>query len=192
MNPEIVSQLVENHRAFLSFLQKRVGDRGLAEDILQDAFVRAVESSGEIRDDTAATAWFYRLLRNAVVDRYRRTDARSRALEAFAQEMKDAVEPPPDVEQALCACVDRLATTLKPEYARAIKRVELESVPVGEYAKEENISANNAAVRVHRARQALKKQLEVSCGTCTSHGCLDCSCDATKTKSARSPQSHHA
>ena len=187
MNPDIVSQLVENHRAFLGFLQKRVGDRAIAEDILQDAFVRAIESSGDIRDDSAATAWFYRLLRNAIIDRYRRSDTRNRALEALAMEMKDAVEPPPDVAEALCACVDRLAATLKPEYARAIRRVELESVPLQEYAKEENITANNAAVRVHRARQALRKQLEISCGTCTSHGCLDCSCDAVPASSGAPP-----
>ena len=35
--------LVANHREFLAFVEKRVGDRALAEDILQDAFVRGVD-----------------------------------------------------------------------------------------------------------------------------------------------------
>ncbi len=43
-------------------------------------------------------------------------------------------------------------------------------------AREAGITAKNAGVRLHRARQALKKQLERSCGSCAVHGCLDCSC----------------
>jgi RNA polymerase sigma-70 factor (ECF subfamily) len=35
-----VNVLVENHRAFLRFLERRVGDRALAEDLRQDAFTR--------------------------------------------------------------------------------------------------------------------------------------------------------
>jgi RNA polymerase sigma-70 factor (ECF subfamily) len=31
-------------------------------------------------------------------------------------------------------------------------------------------------VRLHRARAALKTRLEQSCGTCATHGCLDCTC----------------
>ena len=38
---EAVDALVENHRAFLAFLQNRVGRREVAEDILQEAFARA-------------------------------------------------------------------------------------------------------------------------------------------------------
>lgn len=68
MTPEVASHLVENHREFLSFLESRVGDRAVAEDILQDAFVKTIEKGEAIRDQDSAIAWFYRLLRNAVVD----------------------------------------------------------------------------------------------------------------------------
>jgi hypothetical protein len=37
-----VETLLENHRAFLRYLERRVGDRALAEDILQDAFAKVV------------------------------------------------------------------------------------------------------------------------------------------------------
>ena len=40
------------------------------------------------------------------------------------------------------------------------------------------ISASNAGVRVFRAREALRKQVARSCGTCAEHGCLDCTCGA--------------
>lgn len=73
--------------------------------------------------ETSSVAWFYRTLRNAVIDHYRRTGARNRALESFARELEDAVEPPPELHDEICGCVSRLASTLKPEYADAIRRI---------------------------------------------------------------------
>ncbi|MDP2305050.1 MAG: sigma-70 family RNA polymerase sigma factor [Pseudomonadota bacterium] len=167
--------LVENHRAFLTFLERRVGDRAVAEDILQAAFTKGLERAGTLRNEEAAVAWFYRALRNAVVDYYRRNGARSRALAAFAEEV-ESEEPDVELTRAVCQCVARLADTLKPEFAQALKRIEVDGVPVKQFAEEAGITANNAAVRVFRARDALRKQVARSCGTCAEHGCLDCTC----------------
>lgn len=78
--------LIENHRRFLAFLEKRVGDRAVAEDILQDAFVRNLATVGEVPAE-GVVPWFYTTLRNAVIDRHRRDAARGRALNAFAREV---------------------------------------------------------------------------------------------------------
>ena len=43
-------------------------------------------------------------------------------------------------------------------------------------AKEKDLTPNNASVRRFRSREALRRQLERSCGTCAEHGCLDCDC----------------
>lgn len=175
---DLTSRLVDNHREFLRFLERRLGDPALAEDILQDAFVRSLEKGGDVRDETSSVAWFYRMLRNAVIDHYRRRGTRDRALETLAREMEGAVEPPPDLHDEICGCVKRLASTLKPEYEQAIRRVEVDGVPVGEFAAEAGISPGNAAVRVFRAREALRRQVRASCGTCAEHGCLECACGA--------------
>jgi len=173
--PAALATLVENQRAFLRFLERRVGDRATAEDLLQDAFARAVGSIGDLREKESAVAWFYRMLRNAVVDHYRRSGSSRRALEAFGREL-NAVVPSTEVHDQVCACISRLAGTLKPEYAEALREVELGGRPVKEYAERHGISANNAAVRVHRARQALRKQVVAACGVCAEHGCTDCRC----------------
>jgi RNA polymerase sigma factor (sigma-70 family) len=178
-SPDVASRLVDSHRQFLAFLERRLDDRALAEDILQDAFVKSIEKAETLRDDESAVAWFYRLLRNAIIDHHRRGAVRSRALELLAGEMKDALEPPPEIHGAICACVGELAANLKPEYAEAIRRVELEDTPVQTYAGEAGITPNNAAVRVFRAREALRKQVRASCKTCADHGCLDCTCGKT-------------
>jgi RNA polymerase sigma-70 factor (ECF subfamily) len=171
----VLTTLVENHRAFLHFLERRVGSRETAEDLLQDAFGRAVARIDTLREDESAVAWFYRLLRNAVIDHYRRSAAAGSALERFASELDEAV-PPAEVEDEICACVSRLATTLKPEYADALRAIDVEGTPVKAYAAQRGLTAGNAGVRVFRARQALRTQVVASCGTCADHGCLDCSC----------------
>lgn len=168
--------LLENHRAFLGFLERRVGSRDTAEDLLQEAFGRAVTHLNTLRDGESAVAWFYRILRNAVTDHYRRRAAAGAALERFASEMGDASVPAPEVAEQICACVSRLAATLKPDYAEALRRIDVEGMAVKDFAVMAGITPGNAGVRVFRARQALRSQLIASCGTCAEHGCLDCSC----------------
>jgi RNA polymerase sigma-70 factor (ECF subfamily) len=177
LSPDVVTALVNNHRDFLGFLQKRLGDRALAEDILQEAFVRGLDKLGTLENDESATAWFYRILRNAVIDHHRRRASVDRKLEAFAAELEQHIQPEGELRGAVCRCVGELAGTLKPEYADALRRVEVDGLAVKDYAAEAGITSNNAAVRVFRAREALRTQVTRSCGTCADHGCLDCTCD---------------
>ena len=174
--PAPLAALLENHRAFLNYLERRVGDQALAEDILQDAFAKVVARPQQAPADEAIVPWFYRTLRNAAIDQFRRRSAADRAYGAFARELETQATPSRDMESEICACVSRLANTLKPEYAEALHAVEVRGTPVKSFAEEKGLSANNAGVRVFRAREALKKRIIESCGTCAEHGCLNCTC----------------
>jgi RNA polymerase sigma-70 factor (ECF subfamily) len=177
ITPEKVRVLVENHARFLAFLRPRVGSREAAEEILQAAFVKGIEKSGTIRDGETAVAWFYRLLRNALVDHYRRHDAQRRGHERYSSENPEGTtELQTALEGAVCACMGDLIPTLKPEYADVLRRVDLEGCSVADVAVALGVTPNNASVRLHRARDALRKRLEQTCGTCTEHGCLQCTC----------------
>lgn len=176
LNAEVERVLVENRAEFLSFLERRVGRRDLAEDILQEAFARGLEKLDTLRDGDALVPWFYRTLRNAVIDHYRRGQSSDRALAQFAAELESSEQPQEPVRSEACRCVTRLAQTLKPEYAAALQRIEVEGVPVAQFAEEEGISKTNAGVRVFRAREALRRQVALSCGTCAEHGCTACTC----------------
>jgi RNA polymerase sigma-70 factor (ECF subfamily) len=171
-----VAILLENHRAFLRYLERRVGERALAEDILQDAFAKVVARPDQAPSDEAVVPWFYRSLRNAAIDQFRRRGAADRAYEAFARELEAHEAPTTEVEAEICACVSRLAATLKPEYAEALEAIEVAGTPVKTFAEQKGLSSNNAGVRVFRAREALKRRVTESCGTCAEHGCLDCTC----------------
>ncbi len=177
LSADVVATLVENHRAFLSFVERRVGSRDAAEEIIQGALAKNVEKFDTVRE--TAVGWFYRVLRNAIADHRRRTAVAEKRLVEYASAVGAEGEADDGLHGAVCECVSRLASTLKPEYADALQQIELEGVSVKDYAERQGISANNAGVRVFRAREALHKQVIRSCGTCAEHGCLDCTCAGT-------------
>lgn len=172
--PTATAQLVAHHRELLRYVERRVGDRALAEEIVQDAFVRSLERGEDVRE--SALGWLYRMLRNAVIDHARRKAVANRALEAFAAELETSVDGDAEWNGVACRCVVDLAEGLKPEYAEILRRVEIDGVAVKDFAAAHGISASNAGVRVFRARDALRREVARACGTCAEHGCLDCSC----------------
>ena len=175
-SPDVVKTLVARRHDFLSFLERRLGSRALAEDVLQDAFTRSLQTLTQLEQEESAVAWFYRVLRNAVTDQHRRAGADVRKLDAFSRELSEAAEP--ETDAAVCQCVAGLAATLKPEYAAALEAVEVQGMAVKDFASAQGITSNNAAVRVFRAREALKMQVKRCCGSCADNQCRDCTCHA--------------
>lgn len=182
--PELVQALLASRREFLGFLERRVRDRALAEDIFQEAFARGLEKLAALRKNESAVAWFYRVLRNAVIDHARRRSTADRHLDAMAAELEDEAQAGDEARGVVCTCVGQLASTLKPEYAQALRRIEIDGVAVKDYAAEAGLSSSNAGVRVFRARQALRKQVARCCGSCADRGCLDCTCTALEAAGA--------
>jgi RNA polymerase sigma-70 factor (ECF subfamily) len=179
LSPEAVAQLVAAHREFLAFLERRVESRAAAEDILQTAFARGLERGADVPDEKVV-AWFYRVLRNAIIDHYRHRSASARGMEAWSKEFAEFQEPDAALQQEICQCVSSVFPTLKEEYQQALRIVDLEDGKLSDLANQSGITSENAAVRVHRARKALRRQVEQACGTCAEHGCVDCRCDGAE------------
>lgn len=175
LSPEAIARLVGGHREFLTFLERRVESRSAAEDILQAAFVRGLEHGVGVPDEKVV-AWFYRVLRNSVIDHYRHRSTSARFLETWGREFTESQEPDTALRQEICQCVSGLLADLKPEYRDALRVVDLEDGTLSDLADQSRITAENAAVRIHRARKALRRKVEQACGTCAEHGCFDCRC----------------
>jgi RNA polymerase sigma-70 factor (ECF subfamily) len=172
----ITETLVGNHRRFLRFLSHRVSNMTDAEEILQAAFVKSVEKSDSVRNSENVVAWFYQLLRNAIIDHYRSRDAECRTMNELAGRELEVEREDPDLEHEICQCVHDLLRTLNQDYSGLLRRIDLEGAAISEVAKDTGLSTNNTRVKLHRARKSLRKRLELSCGSCAKHGCLDCSC----------------
>ncbi len=156
--------------ALLAMVRRRVGDREDVEELLQEAFERALSKSSQLRDLSRVDAWLGRVVKNVIIDQLRRRH--------------DAVLPTDDLEAPRlevdtvdCSCVLAQADQLKPEYATILRRVVVDGVKIGDFAAELGLTPNNAMVRLHRAREALKVKLFAHCGTTTARSCLDCGCE---------------
>lgn len=170
---QLIERLSESRERFLAFVQRRVSDSVLAEDILQSSLLKAVEAAQQLRDDQKLVPWFYRILRNSIVDVYRRSAAEGQKVDLS---LGDDVAMDEEEHRILCACFEALLPDLKPEYGELIQVLDLDEEPTDAVAARLGISATNLKVRRHRARQALRRRLEETCGVCAEHHCLDCTC----------------
>ena len=169
--------LVQSQARFLQFLERRMRSRADAEDLLQAAFLKLVAQKEPLRDEAKLLPWFYRLLRNLMVDHYRHRDAITRLEQSVSAE---AASTTTGVDEALftavCTCVNDIIPALKAEHAELIRRIEVHGEPLHQVASDLGITPNNASVRLHRARRTLREALQATCGACADHGCLDCGC----------------
>ena len=174
-NP-ILTKLLESRAQFLTFLTKRVSSQDVAEDLLQTAFLKALEKSGDIRETEKLVAWFYRVLRNSIIDHYRSSGRDPQALSGILVDLEKYAGAIAEPENEVCQCFHPLLDNLKPEYREALTTIDLGDGSLVDLASRAGITEGNAAVRVHRARQAMLKQIQMTCGACAEHHCVDCQC----------------
>ena len=168
-----IDELLAHRARFVSFVRSQTGDRAAAEDIVQGALAQLV---AEPRDLTGQDLlrWFYRVLRNAIVDRHRRRAAESRGVERWQTD--PTTKPQVEAPRRVCGCVNAALKGLPAKSRAILEAIELGGMTPAAYAKAEGISAGNSSVRLHRARRLLADRLKGICGTCTLDGCSDCDC----------------
>jgi RNA polymerase sigma-70 factor (ECF subfamily) len=177
----LAARLAAERARFVAFVAARVGRVEDAEEIVQAAFVKSLAVGGEIRDEESAVAWFYRVLRNAIVDHLRSRGADARTLARFASEMPDAAAAAPEpIARAVCGCLHGVLATLPRENEELVRRVDVDGASVADVAADLGLTANAASARLFRARRALRKRVEEACGACATHRCLDCTCGQAK------------
>lgn len=156
-----VEQLWETYRSRLYyFVLGRVGETAVAEDIVQDVFVKVQTQLPQLREQDKATAWLYQITRNTITDYYR-----SRRPVA---ELTDAVpaifeEEEDTAAQALAGCLRPFVDQLAPNYREALTLYEFEGMPQKEIANQLGISLPGVKSRIQRGRKQLKASLLNCC-----------------------------
>lgn len=168
---EDVLRLVEKHLrdgrpGHLRFLRSRLRSREDAEDVLQEFALKAIQGADRLTDLAKVDAWLSITLRNALFDRYRRNAGRARLQESVRAEPICEPEEPEALDRPL-DCLTLAIDGLKPETAALLRRAELQEIPLKALAEVMAITANNAGVRVHRAREALRQAMKTRCAACT-------------------------
>ncbi|MGD9720927.1 MAG: sigma-70 family RNA polymerase sigma factor [Pirellulales bacterium] len=164
--------------ALYRYARLRVARRELAEDLVQDTFLAAIQARRPFRGDSNVRTWLISILRRKIVDHYRKrsttpdaeTDSACSTLEhlrIFADDGRWRMSPAPwqtpcdllenrefwDVFQA---CLAKLPARL----ASTFLLREFPDLQVGEPADSFAPNASNVRVRLHRARLSLRECLE--------------------------------
>jgi RNA polymerase sigma-70 factor (ECF subfamily) len=140
------------------FVRKRVTDRNLAEDIVQEVFVKAYAHLNELADRQKILPWLYQITRHAIVDHYRKHNS----TEAFDESFVVADTNDAEAAKELASCMMPLIRRLPPDYREAVILSEIDGLLQKDVAAKQGLSLSGAKSRIQRGRKMLKA-LFLSC-----------------------------
>ena len=180
INSTVEEALLENQERFLHLLRRKLGSFELAAEVFQDFCERALRKGPSLRDRGSVVPWLYRVLASSVTD-YMRGEINRRRFEAEYAAQQQVVDQQTECEGSIyaCLCLHEILPKLRPDYADLLFQLDLQGESRDEVARRLGITGNNIAVRLHRARQAMKRALLLSCDDCLDDGFLDCACGPT-------------
>jgi RNA polymerase sigma-70 factor (ECF subfamily) len=152
---EAFGELFRRHRDRMWAVALRTtGNRELAADCVQDAFISAFRRADSYRGDAAVTTWLHRIVVNACLDRLRRDRPTSELPEYDLADRHDdvgAAETRLDVQEALARLPEgqRLALVL----------VDMQGLSVAEAAVVLDVAEGTVKSRCSRGREALAAML---------------------------------
>jgi RNA polymerase sigma-70 factor, ECF subfamily len=142
------------------FALNRLGDRGLAEEVVQDVFMRVWRHAAEYDAGRGSVrTWLYGICRNAIVD-LERHRARRPPLAAREPEGEEASHDEP-IERALLRWqVQAALERLTPEHREVVRLSHLGGLSVKEIAKLLGLPAGTVKSRTYYALQNMRLALD--------------------------------
>jgi RNA polymerase sigma-70 factor (ECF subfamily) len=158
--PIDIAQVYKNLRhALLGFLRKQVTDPVVAEDLLHEVFLKALNAIERGDAPTNLTGWLYTIARNNVIDYYRAKRPSVPLPDDLA-----AIESDDNLlEQDLARCLKPLTQSLPPLYRNTLLATDFEGKTMQILANQENVSLSAIKSRASRARKILRENLLSCC-----------------------------
>ncbi len=155
----------ESSPALLRYLERYVGDRGKAEDLLQETLLRVARGQASFDRRSSLKIWIFSIATHVAIDHLRQPAQRLNLV--AIDEAADVAEGPPLSERLVIdemnQCVREVIDGLPADYRAALVLYELEGMTVAETARICGCSLATAKIRIHRARRRLKEALARQC-----------------------------
>jgi RNA polymerase sigma-70 factor (ECF subfamily) len=154
--------LVRRHRTpVFSFLLRLTGDRGRAEDLCQETFLKVVRASAEWAPRARFQTWLYAIARNQAVDEARRQAfRRAEPLEAAVAAASPDPAPDAGAEATLLRPKLEAALAALPEEQREVFLLrEYAGLRFAEIAGVTGVPENTVKSRMRYALEALREKL---------------------------------
>ena len=153
-----------SHEAELRhYIAKQVSDTHLAEDLIQEAFLRAMVQGAKFCTLDDPRAWLFQVCRNLLVDHWRK----HRHLDMLPDDFESTIaeETPPDEPlNDLLDCIEPNLHHLSASDQSIIRACDLAHQTVQQYADEQGLTLTAAKSRLLRARTRLREAMVARCG----------------------------
>ena len=149
----------EYHHKLFGFIRKRVDDKFIAEDILQDVFMKILNKIDTLREDSKIQNWLYQLTRNAIIDYYRSHKIKENVTDSIMEED----ENDESAAEEMKSCIMPVINGLDEKYREAVLLTDMEGLSQKELATKLNLSYTGAKSRVQRGRAAMKDTFSKYC-----------------------------
>lgn len=150
----------DHHRAIYRYVQRLLGDSFLAEDITQEAFLRAYRGLPKLPRDANHRAWLFRIASNAATDELRRRARRPSELFGLSPTLR-APSVPEDARLGRVD-LDRALQSISRHHRQVLVLFEFSELSAPEVAQVLGIRPEAARKRRQRAREALARVLDKS------------------------------
>lgn len=170
-----------NYARVYGYVRSMVRDANEAEDLTQEAFLRAHRQRATVKDPGAMLSWLYQIATRVSLDWLRQ---RTKAVARDAKLDPSTIDFPdpgtPSMQQALeqeqmSACVNRFFAGIPDTYRSVILLHDMHGLTGPEIASVLEVPLATVKIRLHRARRRLKAALEAGCQfSCDSRGILVC------------------
>jgi RNA polymerase sigma-70 factor, ECF subfamily len=152
-----------------SYLQRFV-DATEVDDLTQEVFLKAHQGLEGFRGQCKVSTWIFQIATHAALDRIRSPlHHLSRQKLIPDSILNSSLEPSAPSHESnplhteMCKCIRGLVDELPLDFRTIIHLSELKELKISEIAQILGISPGAAKIRLHRARQALRKRMEVDC-----------------------------
>jgi RNA polymerase sigma-70 factor (ECF subfamily) len=153
---ELVRLYREYHGDLYAYLCRLVGDRHLAEDLVQDTFVKAHRALGRLPKDANRRAWLYRIATNTALDQLRRRRLVA-WLPLFDNDRHPATHTSFQEESLETIAVQRTLARLAPRYRVPLVLYTCQGLSTEEIAAILEISRGAVKTRLFRAREKFRR-----------------------------------
>ena len=142
------------------FISKEVKNDSIADDILQEVFIKIHSNIESLNDQSKLRSWIYQIARNQIIDFFRRHNSEYLSSETLANLEE---EPPADFMQKAVEDMILMMDELPPQYCQALCMTEIEGLNQKAYAQKVGISYSGAKSRIQRGKKMLKDMLMQCC-----------------------------
>ena len=146
--------------ALRRFLHRKVRDAALADDLLQEVFMRVHVHLARLRAPERVAPWLYRIARNLAVDHLRR---RAVLADPVAETVVWLEDPEPSPEAVLAAWMMEQVSRFPAPYRDALMRVDAHGQRTVDVARVLGLSTPGVKSRVQRARRRLALATDRCC-----------------------------